>query len=79
MNHIRTPRPLTGPLRARINRLAHAQALHHETRLKASLLAQVQTARDGGASFDELAALVGKLEAASLAVPGVKSPELSFF
>ncbi len=60
-----TQRPLTGPLRARINRLAHAQALHHETRLKAVLLEQVQTARDGGASFDELAALVAKLEAES--------------
>jgi len=45
-------------------RLAHAQALHHEARLKASLLKQVQAARDGGASFDELAALVAKLEAA---------------
>ena len=74
MNHIRTPRPLTGPLRALINRLAHAQALHHETRLKASLLEQVQTARDGGASFDELAALVANLEAAPLGdVGGLQS------
>ena len=58
-----TPRPLAGPLRTRINRLAHAQALHHETHLKALLLEQVQAARDGGASFDELAALVAELEA----------------
>ena len=57
MNHTHAPRPLAGPLRARINRLAHSHALHHETRLKASLLEQVQTARDGGASFAELAAL----------------------
>ena len=64
MNHIRTPRPLTGPLRARINRLSHSHALHHEARFKALLLEQVQSARDGGASFDELAALVAKLEAA---------------
>ena len=63
-NHRRTQRPLTGPLWARINRLAHTQALQHETRLKASHLEQVQTARDGGASFDELAALVALLEAA---------------
>ena len=58
-----TQRPLAGPLRTRINRLAHAQALHHEARLKALLLEQVQTARDDGASFDELAALVTELEA----------------
>ena len=55
-------RLLAGPLRARINRLAHLHALQLETRLKASLLKRVQTARDGGASFDELAALVAKLE-----------------
>ena len=59
-----TQRTLTGPLRVRINRLAHAQALQHETHLKALLLKQVQAARDGGASFNELAALVAKLEAA---------------
>lgn len=64
MNQTRAPRPLAGPLRARINRLAHSHALQHETRLKALLLEQVQTARDGGASFDELAALVAALEAA---------------
>ena len=64
MNQTHAPRPLAGPLRARINRLAHTQALQHETRLKASLLEHVQSARDGGASFDELAALVDKLAAA---------------
>ena len=58
-----TQRPLTGPLRVRINRLAHAQALQHETHLKALLLEQVQAARDGGASFNELAALVDRLAA----------------
>ena len=64
MNQTQAPRPLTGPLRARINGLAHANALQHETRLRASLIKQVQTARDDGASFDELAALVAGLEAA---------------
>lgn len=64
MNQTHAQRPLAGPLRARVNRLAHSHALHHETRLKALLLEQVQTARDGGASFAELAALVAKLEAA---------------
>ena len=63
MHQTHTQRPLAGPLRARINRLAHAQALQHETRLKASLLEQIQSARDSGASFAELAALVANLEA----------------
>lgn len=62
MNQTQAPRPLAGPLRVRINRLAHAHALQHETRWKASLLEQVQTARDGGASFEELAAMVTELE-----------------
>ena len=70
MTATQEPRRLAGPLRARINRLAHAHALHHETSLKASLLDQVQTARDGGASFAELAALVARLEAAPLEVGG---------
>ena len=64
MNQTHAQRPLAGPLRARINRLSHSHALHHETRLKASLLEQVQSARDGGASFDELAALIAEQEAA---------------
>ena len=56
-------RPLTGQLRARINRLAHAHGLSQATRLRASLLAQVKSARDAGAGFDELAALVARMEA----------------
>ena len=62
MTAAHTQRPLAGPLRARINKLAHSQALLHETRLKASLLEQVQAARDGGASFNELTALVTGFE-----------------
>ncbi len=57
------PRPLSGPLRARINRLAHARGLLHEMRQKALLLAQVQTARDAGAKFDDLDKLVTEMEA----------------
>ena len=57
-------RPLAGPLRARINKLAHLQALQHEIRLKTCLIDQVKSARDGGASFDELSTPLGKLEAA---------------
>ena len=78
MNQTHAQRPLAGPLRARINRLAHSHALHHEARLKASLLEQVQSARDGGASFDELAAMVAKLEAAPPGgVGGLQSPALT--
>ena len=61
-------RPLAGPLRARINKLAHTRALQHEIRLKTSLTEQVKNARNGGASFVELSALVDNLEAASLGV-----------
>ena len=61
-------RPLAGPLRARIIKLAHSQALLHETRLKAGLIEQVKSARNDGASFVELSALVAKLEAAPLGV-----------
>ena len=68
MTPAHTQRPLAGPLRARINKLAHSQALLHETRLKAGLIEQVKSARNGGASFDELSALVDKLEAAPLGV-----------
>lgn len=70
MIQIHVTEPLAGPLRALINRLAHAHALHHETRLKASILEQVQAARDDGASFDELAAMVSRLEVAPLGVQG---------
>jgi hypothetical protein len=50
------------PLRAKINRLAHAQALQHEERLKTALLAKVLAAHDAGASFDQLVKLVDRLE-----------------
>ena len=68
MQQTHAQRPLAGPLRARINRLAHSQALQHETRLKALLLEQVQAARNSGASFDELAAMVSRLEVAPLCI-----------
>jgi hypothetical protein len=64
MTKSHAPKPLTGPLRNRLNRLAHAQALQFETRLRASLLAQILTARDSGKSFDQLAATVNQWEAA---------------
>ena len=38
--------------------------LQHEIRLKTCLIEQVKSARDGGASFDELSTLLGKLETA---------------
>ena len=64
MNQTHARGPLAGPLRAQINQLAHAHALQYELRLRASLLAQVQAARAGGASFADLTELVGKLETA---------------
>jgi hypothetical protein len=59
-----TLKPLNGPLRVRLNKLAHMQAQAHETALRAALVAQVQQARDAGLGFDELSAMVDGLEAA---------------
>ncbi|CAN5390018.1 hypothetical protein BH11PSE11_BH11PSE11_12250 [soil metagenome] len=52
-----------GPLRARINKLAHAAGLVHETRLRDDLFDQVGKAKAAGASFDELTALVDSFDA----------------
>jgi hypothetical protein len=58
------------PLRARINQMAHAAALRHEERLRASLLARLLAARESGASFAELAELVDELEDAPAVITG---------
>jgi hypothetical protein len=58
------PKPLNGPLRVRVNKLAHQQAQSHEIALRATLVAQVQQARDAGQSYDQLSALVDRLGAA---------------
>ena len=60
------PAQARGMLRAQINQLAHLHALQYELQVKTSLLAQVQTARAAGASFDELTALVARMETAPL-------------
>lgn len=51
-------RPIERPLRALINRVAHARAQQYEARIKANLLARMQAARDGGASAFELQDMV---------------------
>lgn len=58
-----SPRPITGQIRQRINRSVHDMAQVHETRLRALWLAKVQAARNAGASFAELNALIDALEA----------------
>ena len=55
--------PLAKPLQRRVNRLAHRQALQHESRIKAELTAQLVKARTDGGSFDALAEIIAKLEA----------------
>jgi hypothetical protein len=57
-------KPLNGPLRVRLNKFAHQQGQRHEVALRATLVAQVQAARDSGQSLEQLTALVGRLEAA---------------
>jgi hypothetical protein len=51
-----------GPLRSRINALAHSQALQAEMRLRADLMRTIQTAADGGATLTTLHEMVDGLE-----------------
>lgn len=55
---------LSKPIQSRVNRLAHKQAFEHERRIKLELTTQLLKARDDGASYDDLTALLDKLEAA---------------
>jgi hypothetical protein len=55
--------PVGGPLRRRINRLAHTIAQRAESRLRAGMLATLSEAREAGADHTELAALVASMEA----------------
>ena len=56
-------RPISGPLRHRINRLAHAIGQREEARLRAAMLAEEEAARTAGAAHTELAELVARMEA----------------
>lgn len=62
MNQDTNPKPLYGPIRKKINRLAHEQGLKRENALRASLLAQVEHARNQGATFAQLIAMVQEIE-----------------
>ncbi|MES2979815.1 MAG: hypothetical protein V4731_15445 [Pseudomonadota bacterium] len=70
-----TPRPLAGPLRSRINQLAHLSAIEHEGRIRAALLEQFTKARDEGATYEQLCAMA---EAAECATPVPRSDLYSF-
>lgn len=54
--------PLTKPLQTRVNRLAHRIATQQEPRIKYELIERLQTARKGGASFDDLTRMLDELE-----------------
>lgn len=58
---------LTKPLQSRINRLAHRQALEHESRIKQELTQRLQQARTDGASFEVLTQILDELEAVPFA------------
>jgi len=62
MNETPTPRPLTGPLRTRLNKLAHTEGQRHEHALRISMLAQLQRARDSGESFAQMSERVSAFE-----------------
>jgi hypothetical protein len=57
-----SPKRIEGPLRSRLNSLAHAQAVQHEMRLRGDLIGKVQAAADGGATLAELHELVDNME-----------------
>ena len=59
-----SPKRVTGPLRSRLNALAHSLALQHESRIRADLIAKVQGAADEGNSLEQLHALVDSMEGA---------------
>ena len=58
-----SPKRVNGPLRSRLNALAHSLALQHEGRIRADLIAKVQAAADAGATLAELHAMVDNMEA----------------
>lgn len=62
MDTITAPKPLYGPIRARVNKLAHEQGLRHEHALRVSMLAQLERARDGGESFAQLCERMAQFE-----------------
>ena len=55
---------LPKPLRTRINRLAHDAAIRYEQQLRDQWTRQLSDAMEHKATFDELAAIVGRIEAA---------------
>ena len=55
-------KPLTKPLQARINRLAHRIATQQEPRIKSELIERLQAARKSGASLDDLTRILDELE-----------------
>lgn len=70
-------RPIAAPLRQRINKLAHQHGLDAETRLRDAMLKQVQAARDAGAGFDELAAMVDNVQTMNDLAAVTTTPEMS--
>jgi hypothetical protein len=64
MTQLAPKKPLNGSLRHRINKYAHLQGQRHENDLRVMLYAQVQQARDAGAEYEALAAMVSKFESA---------------
>jgi hypothetical protein len=59
-----SPKRVIGPLRSRLNALAHSLALQHENRIRADLIAKVQAVADGGATLAELHVMVDAMEGA---------------
>jgi ubiquinone biosynthesis protein COQ9 len=55
-------KPLPKPLQSRVNRLAHRIAGQQEQRIKSEMLERLQTAREAGATLEELMAIIAARE-----------------
>lgn len=62
--HTRT-RTLDRALMARVNRVAHAQAIRQEAQIKADLLRRLQSASDDGVPMSGIHAMIARLEETS--------------
>jgi hypothetical protein len=57
------PKPLPGPIRRRINLASHAVGLRSAEAARSDMTEQVRQARDSGAGFDQMLALLAEFQA----------------
>lgn len=62
MENNAVPRPLSGPLRSRLNKLAHVRGQRHEAALRTSMQSQLEQARANGESLQQLCERMARFE-----------------